>query len=423
MNASTSIGQIVISTDGHAGADVWGYKPYLEQRYHDAFDDWAKSYKDPWGVVAGESKDGENIGFASFDVPVNWDSKARLALTESLGVAAEVLFPNTAPPFLPSGAVSAPPPTNQVEYEYRWAGIKAHNRWLADFCADAPGRRAGIAQIFLHDVDAAIGELRWAKDAGLKGILLPSDHEVALIRLYEPRYEPFWAACAEVGLAVHRHQVFPSMTVQEAGPAAPWIGMLQIPFMAKRSISQFICSGILERYPSIKLVLTELSDSVMLKQYMAELDGWYEVGLHPGGPGTRGHFVKDAVAQLSKKPSEYFSDHCSLGGPLDVTRALAEDLPGLMFGADVPHSEGTGPYTREALRVTACIAPGDAADDLLFRTAAEVYDLDVQLLQRVADNIGLTRSEVRRPLTADERPSYPDESRWFGFADAGAFRD
>jgi len=29
---------VLISTDGHAGADLWDYKPYLESRYHEQFD-------------------------------------------------------------------------------------------------------------------------------------------------------------------------------------------------------------------------------------------------------------------------------------------------------------------------------------------------------------------------------------------------
>jgi len=36
------------------------------------------------------------------------------------------------------------------------AGIRAHNRWLADFCGCSPERRAGIGQIFLNNVDDAI---------------------------------------------------------------------------------------------------------------------------------------------------------------------------------------------------------------------------------------------------------------------------
>ena len=56
---------------------------------------------------------------------------------------AEVNFPNTVPPFYNKAFHVSPPPKPE-QYE-RWrAGSRAHNRWLADFCAELPGRRAGI---------------------------------------------------------------------------------------------------------------------------------------------------------------------------------------------------------------------------------------------------------------------------------------
>ena len=125
------------------------YRDYLEHRYLDEFDVWAKSYVNPYADLRGET------------AYRNWDSAARLRELEDDGVVAEVLFPNTIPPFFPSGNLLARPPTPET-YELRWAGLRAHNRWLADFCADAPGRRAGMAQVFLNDVDDAVAEISWA---------------------------------------------------------------------------------------------------------------------------------------------------------------------------------------------------------------------------------------------------------------------
>ena len=99
------------------------------------------------------------------DASRNWDSDRRLAELEADGIVAEVIFPNTIPPFYPEPSLdraSCPGPT-EGDLELRWAGLRAHNRWLADFCAAAPGRRAGIVQIMLHDVDAAVAEVGWAR--------------------------------------------------------------------------------------------------------------------------------------------------------------------------------------------------------------------------------------------------------------------
>ena len=149
MTATATSRYTVVSADGHAGADVPDYRPYLASRFHDEFDAWAAEYVNPYADLLAP------IAYRS------WDSDRRLAETESDGIAAEVLFPNTVPPFFAEGNLVALPPTPE-DYERRWAGVQAHNRWLADFCAATPGRRAGIVQVFANDIDDAVAEIRWA---------------------------------------------------------------------------------------------------------------------------------------------------------------------------------------------------------------------------------------------------------------------
>src|SRR5262249_31412493 len=140
----------LISTDAHAGADLQDYKPYLNSSFRDEFDEWAKGFSDAWGEFDDAMLLTEDRllqpGVSSFGSLYNWDSAKRLAHMDEEGIAAEVIFPNTVPPFFPRGIISAPAPSTSEEYRYRWAGVQAHNRWLADFCAQAPGRRAGLAQ-------------------------------------------------------------------------------------------------------------------------------------------------------------------------------------------------------------------------------------------------------------------------------------
>ena len=139
---------VVISADCHGGGEIHEYRDYLASKYHDEFDAWVADYQIPFADLLGD------IGKR------NWDSDRRLRDLEADGIAAEVIFPNTIPPFFPGGAlVTQAPPADAHELELRWAGLQAHNRWLADFCAAVPGRRAGIAQIMLHDVDASVEEI------------------------------------------------------------------------------------------------------------------------------------------------------------------------------------------------------------------------------------------------------------------------
>ena len=47
---------IVISSDGHAGAQMHEYRDYLEAKYLDEFDEWAKSFVNPFDGPAGRDR-------------------------------------------------------------------------------------------------------------------------------------------------------------------------------------------------------------------------------------------------------------------------------------------------------------------------------------------------------------------------------
>ena len=114
----------VISADCHGGANIADYRPYLESAYHDEFDAWMADYENPYDDVKGA------------DADRNWDSDRRLSEMQADGIVAEVVFPNTIPPFFPKvSLVNQPPGAGAGDLDKRMAGIRAHNRWLADFCA------------------------------------------------------------------------------------------------------------------------------------------------------------------------------------------------------------------------------------------------------------------------------------------------
>src|SRR6185437_14382707 len=92
----------------------------------------------------------------------NFNSGDRIVAMDAEGVTGEVLFPNTLPPFYDILAHLSGVPRNREEFDRRWAGLRAHNRWLVDFCGEEPLRRRGLIQLMPNDVDAAIAEVRWA---------------------------------------------------------------------------------------------------------------------------------------------------------------------------------------------------------------------------------------------------------------------
>jgi predicted TIM-barrel fold metal-dependent hydrolase len=404
---------VVISTDGHCGAGVLDYKAYLESRFHDEFDEWAAAYRDGWTDIDVQVDPDVRLGFTSFETTLNWDSKRRLELMEEQGVVGEVLFPNTAPPFYPSAAIAAPGPRTAQEYDRRWAGVRAHNRWLADFCAETPGRRAGIAQLFLDDVDDAVAEIRWARDAGLQGVLLPGPHPLKMVNLYYPDYDPVWAVCQELDIPICTHGVLPVESPERTGMGGQLAGYIELPYFGRRQLMHLMVGGVFDRFPDLKLSATELTDASTTASWLAGLDAQIDFfNMYP----EQFPFSAAAAQELHRKPSEYFASNIFLGGPLDILESVDAACPNLMFGVDLPHAEGTAPYTDLVLRLVVSRMSEAEQRAFLHERAAHVFGFDVTQLQSVADRVGPLVSEVTAPPEPDDLPRWPHDTRCFALS-------
>lgn len=381
----------VISADCHAGADLLDYKPYLEARYHDDFDAWAAAYVNPYADLLADTADR------------NWNSARRLAELAADGIVAEVVFPNTIPPFFPSASLMAPAPSPQ-EYEQRWAGLRAHNRWLADFCADAPGRRAGVAQILLNDPAEAVREVRRTKEAGLTGgILLPGTPPGSGIpELYSQVYDPLWAVCEELDVPVNHHGGSASPPLGDE-PAARAVFMVETTWFSHRALWHLIFGGAFRRHPGLKLVLTEQGSGwipgvvEMLDYYHGRL-----VAAASRASTAESKFGAGLAASMGASPGEVWRDNCFVGAsfmrPHEVPLRDRIGLDKIMWGSDYPHDEGTTPYSREGLRIAYAGLPPDEIAAMVGGNAARVYGFDLAALDRIAATAGPTVDEIAEPL-------------------------
>jgi predicted TIM-barrel fold metal-dependent hydrolase len=392
---------VVISTDCHAGGSMDQYREFLDPKWRDEFDAWRAAYRNPFRDLSGSKR------------YRNWDSDARLREQEADGVVAEVAFPNTVPPFFPSASFMARAPETREDYERRWAGLQAHNRWVRDhFVAAAPERRAGMAQILLNDVDDAVAEIHWAAENGLRGgILLPGvPPDSHLPPLYaNDVYEPIWDALEDTGLPVNHHS---GSAAPDYGryPAGGVMWILETGFYAHRAFWALIFGGVFERHPALKFVLAEsgmgwLAEELPRTDYMAK-------GIFSGKVGELG-FTEDQ--RLPHLPSEYFRRNvwvtASFMGPAECAKREQVGVDKIMWASDYPHDEGTYPHTKEALRNTFHDVPEAEVRRMLGATAAEIYGFDLDALQPLADEFGMAPAEVAQPLE-----SVPEGSESKAFA-------
>lgn len=387
----------LISADCHAGANIDTYMEYLDPAFRQAATEWRGAYKNPFRDLQGDGR------------TRNWDDERRWSDLHADGTVAEVLFPNTVPPFFPTGALVARPPT-AADLDQRWAGLRAHNRWLKDWCDRYPGTRAGIGQVFLNDVDLAVDEARWIADAGLMGgILIPAiPDDCDLEPLYSPSYDPLWKVCEERGLVVNCHA---GSGHPDYGPypAASMMFAVETDWYAHRPLWQMLFGGVFERFPAIKFVLSEQGCDWLPRQ-MKGLDLMHQWA----GGGRTGELRLDKEAYLPLKPSEYFERNVWLGvafpRPTEARAMRKIGLHKVMWGSDYPHAEGTAPHTRLNLRRS--FHDWDQADleQVLSGTAAEVYGFDRDALAPMGAEFGPTVEELREPYEG-----FPEGSMSPGF--------
>jgi predicted TIM-barrel fold metal-dependent hydrolase len=317
-----------------------------------------------------------------------------------------VIFPNTVPPFYPQTQFFVPPPPrSREEYEHRWAGLKAHNRWMVDFCNELPGRRAGIAQIMLDDIDDAVAEIQWVAQSGLTGGVLvpgiPPGSEKA--PLYSSNYDPIWRTCEQLGVVVNCHS---GAGVPEYvnDPVARAILLKEVTWFANRNLAHLIYGGVFERHPDLKVAFTEQGSAWVVNE-LATLDSTILV---MDEDKSAQHFFggDEMVHRLRKLPSEYFARNCYLGSsPLRLPECQMRYQIGvdrIMWGNDFPHIEGTYPHTMDAIRFVFAGVPEPEIRAMLAGNAAEVYRFDLDALQPIVDRFGPTIDEIATPL--DEVP-------------------
>jgi len=382
---------VVITGDTHAGAPIEGYREYLDPGWRAEFDEWRAAYRNPSKKHIGHKKS------------KNWDSAERMADLQSDGVVAEVVFPNTVPPFYDNAFhISAPPKPQQYE---RWlAGIRAHNRWLADFCAEAPERRAGIGLIHLNDVDDAIEDVQWIARHGLRGgvlLPLPAPDDVHLAPLYSPSYDRLWAAIQDCDLVVNQHSGQGSPDYgSEPGGRALWV--LEMPFFTQRGFCQLILGGVFERFPKLRFILTE-SGCAWAPGLLRRMDG-----LHAGMKmGMMGEVDYDPAKVLPEPPSFYARRNCWYGASFPSARDIqGREFVGvdrILWGNDYPHYEGCYPHSRENMRLAFSEVDSAEVRMMLGENAAALYGFDLAALAPAAEKLGITPALVATPL--DEIPA------------------
>ena len=245
---------------------------------------------------------------------------------------------------LPTKAVSLPA---FIPLDVQGAMCCAYNSWAHDFCSGAPERIKFTATVPGHDIDDMVAEIRRSvSELGAVSIFLPK--AIPEKMWHHPDYTKVWETVTdlEVPISVHGSSSAsgdPWTNARYNPHAGPFIALGQaigFPFENMINLGHFMYSGILDKFPNLKLLILE-ANSGWVPFWLNRLEKYCE--------GRQSVFFDEHPLNLT--PQEYFLRQCAVAADADepsikyVVDYIGDD--NIVFNTDYPHPDA--PATNEPL--------------------------------------------------------------------------
>ncbi len=295
------------------------------------------------------------------------DMGERLKWMDSEGVYAHIIYPN----ILGFGGQRA----LLIDADQRLAATQIYNEALGDAQKDSGQRLFGMALLPWWDIDLSVKEVKRCVGMGLRGVNINSAPQIhGLPDLAESYWDPLWEVCVEHDLPINFH-------IGSSDDAMNWFGSAGWPSMADgnravvggvaltmdtiRVLLNFMMSGVLDRFPTLKVVSVE-SGIGWIPFVLAQME--YGIAFNPG-----------KKVGLSLTPKEYFQRNFSAcfwfeNEDMENTiRKVGED--NVMFETDFPHP--TCLYPDGLGRLTQAVQDRSLLEKITSTNAARIYNIPI----------------------------------------------
>jgi predicted TIM-barrel fold metal-dependent hydrolase len=218
--------------------------------------------------------------------------------------------------------------------------VRAYNDWMVDeWCAGTDGRLIPLCIVPLWDAEEAAAEVRRNADRGVRAVCFSEiPHHLGLPSIHTDHWDPFFAACNETGTVVCMH-IGSSSKMPATSPDAPAAVQATLSFNnAMASMSDFLFSGVLLRFPDLKLAYSE--GQIGWIPYILERadDVWHQHGAWAQGTA------------IPEPPSTYYYRHifgCFFRDNHGIKSLESVGVDNVTFETDYPHSDSTWPDTKQ----------------------------------------------------------------------------
>jgi len=257
---------------------------------------------------------------------------------------------------------------------FQRACFQVYNDWLAEFCSYSPKRLKGLALISLYDPKQAAQDLAECAKKGLTGALVWASPPKEL-PFYLDIYDNFWAAAQELEMPLSLHQFAGIRWIDwDSSAENRTLSNATDSHEVEATFATLILSGILERFPRLKVVSAELNCG-WLAYFLHRIDTRFE------SRGARLHGSPFAT-KLTMKPSEYFRRQLYatfIDDSFGVAHRSEIGVDNLLWSSDFPHSASFWPHSREKIAQDFRGVSEEDKRKILCENTAKLYGFDVEL--------------------------------------------
>ena len=287
-------------------------------------------------AAVGFDRDDMTLSPITYDEmrPGCYEPKARVDDMLMNHVEASVSFP-TFPRFCGQTFLEA------TDRDLGMACVLAYNDWMVDeWCGDSNGHLVPLTIIPLWDVELAAAEVQRNAARGVHAVCFSEiPPHLGLPSIHSGYWDPFFAACSDTHTVVCMH-IGSSSKMPATSVDAPAAVAATLSFgNAMSSMSDFLFSGVLVRFPELRLAYSE-----------GQI-GWIPYILERADDVWQEHRAWGEVRDIvPEPPSTYYYRQifgCFFRDQHGLTSLAEVGVDNITFETDYPHTDSTWPNTKE----------------------------------------------------------------------------
>lgn len=262
--------------------------------------------------------------------------------------------------------------TEAKDRELGEACVYAYNDWMVEeWCGDSDGHLVPLCIIPLWDAELAAAEVRRNAARGVHAVCFSEiPPHLGLPSIHSGYWDPLFAACADTQTVVCMH-IGSSSRMPATSPDAPVAVAATLSFgNSMASLTDFLFSGVLVRFPELKLAYSE--GQIGWLPYILERadDVWSE------------HRAWGGVAEaIPEPPSSYYYRQvfgCFFRDQHGLDSLEKCGVDNVTFETDYPHTDSTWPHSKEVAHKMMGHLPADVQYKILRGNAIRMLSLDIE---------------------------------------------